>query len=177
VRTRPVESGANGLVNGYGPGATSSGERNPPRYVSQKPSRRNPRGFRLFCPCFRGFAAPVPSASPARFADQRVPSPTLLRRRGQVLPLLSVLRGERDRERSTAPAKRSPAARAFSGARLSEEYAGFTRAAVNAGDDESGALRSRSVPVLGKPAFLGAGARNEFFPSVRPAPAASSPSR
>jgi hypothetical protein len=94
-------------------GATSSGERNPAGYDSQKPSRRNPRGFRLFRPCFRGFAAPAASTPPALVADQRVPSPTRLRRRGQLPPLLSVLRGERDRERSTAPAKRSPASQVF----------------------------------------------------------------
>jgi len=63
----------------------------------------------------------------AHVDDQRVPTPTLLRRRGQVLGLLSVLRGERNRERSTGPAKRSPATEPFSGARLSEDKEGFTR--------------------------------------------------
>ncbi len=91
-------------------GANLSRRRNSDGFVSQKPSRRNPWGLRLFRPCFRGFAARVVLGLAAVLADQRVPAPTLLRRRGQVLGLLSVLRGERNRERSTGPAKRSPAA-------------------------------------------------------------------
>jgi hypothetical protein len=62
-------------------------------------------------------------------AAQRVET-VAYRRRGQLLGLLSVLRGERSRERSTGPIQRSPAARPFSGARLSEENVGFTRAAL-----------------------------------------------
>jgi hypothetical protein len=90
----------------------------------------------------------VASGLGAPVADQRVPAPTLLRRRGQVLGLLSVLRGERNRERSTGPAKRSPAAGPFSGARFSEETAGFTGDAVNASGDELLALTCLGHPFL-----------------------------
>lgn len=145
LRTCPAASTLRGVAGCYECGANLSRRRNSDGSVSRKPSRRNPRGLRLFRPCFRGFAARVAAGLAAVLADQRVPGPTLLRRRGQVPGLLSVLRGERNRERSTGPAKRSPAAGPFSGARLSEENEGFTRDAVNATGDEPCALRPRPL--------------------------------
>jgi hypothetical protein len=126
-------------VYGNDSGANLPRRRSSDGFVSQKPSRRNPRGFRVCRLCFRGFVARVALGVAANGADQRVPAPTLLRRRGQALGLLSVLRGERNRERSTAPAKRSPAAGPLSGARFSEENEGFTHAAVNEVADAAGA--------------------------------------